>query len=566
MQTAVSRLRVVPTVSGAVLFASCALILVSACGGSDVAAVPTVARVDVTPAAPRLEVGATVQLTAAARDAQGATLARTITWATSNAAIATVSATGAAVAVAVGTVAISATASGVSGGVDLVVTPVAVASVDVSAAATNVTVGQTTPATAVLRDVRGAVLAGRTVVWTSATPAVATVSPSGVISAVAVGQATISATVEGKSGSVVITVIRVPVASVVLTMAPTVLASGQSAQGIATPRDAAGAALAGRIVTWTSSATTVASVTDSGRVLAVAAGVAIVTATSEGRSASVSVTVSGPPSDERVQVLRSMTEALPAQIASALTTNQDLLPNNPNSATQIQAKLTMLRVTTLANDISASGRNAATSVRSRDGRQIPIVTVFPLDTMARDARLGIGTVELALPLLETFFATPFPFGTVRVWSGFVIGNSGGGGQLFMEDNGTYTSRTPPSRAPYDALLTHELSHTYMGHESLTQFLEMYTYNLIRTGSADVSAWTWTRSYVPSLQANVGSAALLDVYTLIGRDAMARAYRAARVLNPPFGVTLSAAVQQLFVDEAPAALKAQVASLMARVTF
>ena len=106
----------------------------------------------------------------------------------------------------------------------------------------------------------------------------------------------------------------------------------------------------------------------------------------------------------------------------------------------------------------------------------------------------------------------------------------------------------------------------MGHESLTQFLEMYTYNLVRTGSADVSAWTWTRSYVPSLQANVGSAALLDVYTLIGRDAMARAYRAARLLNPAFGVTLSAAVQQLFVDEAPAALKAQVASLMARVTF
>ncbi len=62
-------------------------------------------------------------------------------------------------------------------------------------------------------------------------------------------------------------------------------------------------------------------------------------------------------------------------------------------------------------------------------------------------------------------------------------------------------RSSPDSAPkrqsfvHDALNTHELAHAFMGHESLNQFLEMYAYNIIRTGSADVSAWTWTRSYV-----------------------------------------------------------------------
>ena len=48
--------------------------------------------------------------------------------------------------------------------------------------------------------------------------------------------------------------------------------------------------------------------------------------------------------------------------------------------------------------------------------------------------------------------------------------------------------------------------------------------------------------------------------------MARAYRAARLLNPPCWFTFSPAVQQLFVEEAPAERTAQVAGLMASVAF
>ena len=92
----------------------------------------------------------------------------------------------------------------------------------------------------------------------------------------------------------------------------------------------------------------------------------------------------------------------------------------------------------------------------------------------------------------------------------------------------------------------------------------YGYNVLRTGSTDVGAWTFTRDYVSGREANEGVHALLDVYRLIGRDAMASAYRAVLPLRPPYGQPLSAAARQAFVDAAPAAVKAQVAAKLAKV--
>jgi uncharacterized protein YjdB len=63
---------------------------------------------------------------------------------------------------------------------------------------------------------------------------------------------------------------------------------------IATPKDAAGNALSGKTVTWSSSDTTVAKVSTSGVVKAVAAGTATIKATSENQSGQVLVTVTRP--------------------------------------------------------------------------------------------------------------------------------------------------------------------------------------------------------------------------------------------------------------------------------
>ena len=168
-----------------------------------------------------------------------------------------------------------------------------VASVDVTPATASVAVGQVVGLVATLRDANGNALSGRVVTWASSAAAVATVDSSGVVTGVAVGGAMISATSEGQSGAALVSVAAVPapVASVAVSPATASVGVGQTVQLTATPKDASGNALSGRVVTWASNAPAVAAVNGSGLVTGVTAGAATITATSEGQSGSAAVTI-----------------------------------------------------------------------------------------------------------------------------------------------------------------------------------------------------------------------------------------------------------------------------------
>src|SRR5207237_4828429 len=84
--------------------------------------------------------------------------------------------------------------------------PAPVASVTVSPAATSVSVGATVQLTATLKDASGNVLTCRSLTWASSTLGMATVSTGGLVTGVAVGAATITATSEGHTGSSAVTV------------------------------------------------------------------------------------------------------------------------------------------------------------------------------------------------------------------------------------------------------------------------------------------------------------------------------------------------------------------------
>src|SRR6059058_4738130 len=170
-----------------------------------------VASVSVTPATATIGVGQTAQYAAITRDAFGNPLGgRTVTWSSSNPAVATVNGAGQATGVAVGAATLTATSEGKSGTAALTVTNVPVASVTVSPASASVPAGQTVQLTVTPRDANGNPLSGRTVTWASSNPGVATVSGSGLVSGVAGGAATITATSEGQSGSSAITVTAPP--------------------------------------------------------------------------------------------------------------------------------------------------------------------------------------------------------------------------------------------------------------------------------------------------------------------------------------------------------------------
>jgi hypothetical protein len=174
--------------------------------------------------------------------------------------------------------------------------PAPVSSVTVTANSSTISVGQTTQAQATARDASGNILSGRTVTWRSSDPSVASVTSSGLVTAIAAGVTSIIATVDGISGSVAVTVpAPQSVASVSVSPSSSSLQVGQTVQLSATMRDASGNVLSGRSVTWTSSNPTIATVSSSGLVTARAAGAAGMTATSEGVSGGATVSVTAPP-------------------------------------------------------------------------------------------------------------------------------------------------------------------------------------------------------------------------------------------------------------------------------
>src|SRR5207249_4539476 len=193
--------------------------------------------------------------------------------------------------VAGGWATITATSEGKSGTASVTVADVPVASVTVSPTAPNMYAGGTVQLTATLKDASGNVLSGRALTWTTGNGAVGTVSASGLVTGVAVGAVTITATSEGQAGTAAVTVSTVPVASVVVNPATATVVVGATTQLSAVTKDAAGSVLSGRVISWTSSNTAIATVSAAGLVMGVAAGSATITATSEGKSGTASVTV-----------------------------------------------------------------------------------------------------------------------------------------------------------------------------------------------------------------------------------------------------------------------------------
>src|SRR5690348_11025216 len=166
-----------------------------------------VASVTVSPATASVPQGQTTQLTAVTKDANGNVLTgRGVVWSSSNQAVASVNANGLVSGVAAGSATITATSEGQSGTATITVTSVPVASVTVTPATASVGVGQTTQLTAVTKDANGNVLTGRAVTWSSGNQAVASVNGSGLVTGVAAGSATITATSEGQNGTAAITV------------------------------------------------------------------------------------------------------------------------------------------------------------------------------------------------------------------------------------------------------------------------------------------------------------------------------------------------------------------------
>jgi len=173
-----------------------------------------------------------------------------------------------------------------------VVTPVATAVTLSTTVLSFSSLGATEQLTATVQDQNEATMDGAPVSWASSAPSVASVSSSGLVTAVADGEATISATSGSAMATGSVTVDQVPesiqfdrewVAFDELDVTDMVLATVIDA--LKNPIEGA------EVVAWTTSKAEVATVDASGRVTSVGAGTAQITASFEALSASIGVTV-----------------------------------------------------------------------------------------------------------------------------------------------------------------------------------------------------------------------------------------------------------------------------------
>jgi len=184
------------------------------------------------------------------------------------------------------------------------VAPLVAAALEVAPLSARLTVGETTQLSATLRDSTGAPLSDRSVQWQSAEPSVASVSLAGLVTALSPGTAALTASGEGHSASVVVTVaapgpvIRQPEAraaepaSLAITPPTATVTVGETTRLAGELRDASGASIHSEAdIIWSSTDTTVARVSSAGLVSGIAAGTVRIIATGAGQNGSATVTV-----------------------------------------------------------------------------------------------------------------------------------------------------------------------------------------------------------------------------------------------------------------------------------
>lgn len=173
-------------------------------------------------------------------------------------------------------------------------TPV-LTSVRVSFDADTIETGLFDTATASGVDQNGASIGVAGVTWSSTSPSVATIRPDGVITGLSSGQTTLVATASGRQGQRMLTVVRPVVAHLLMSPETARLVRGATLALVTSAITVNGRVVEGRPVAFTTSDATRATVTPSGVVTALSPGDVVVTAASEGTTASTNVTVTAIP-------------------------------------------------------------------------------------------------------------------------------------------------------------------------------------------------------------------------------------------------------------------------------
>ena len=247
-------------------------------------------------------------------------------------------------------------------------TPPSVASVVVTPAAdTLVSIGDTVRLSSSALDANGNAISGKTFIWASPDSSVATVNASGLVTAVANGSATITATSDGISGSAAVAVAQAVGTVLVTPASDTLVSFGETVQLGATARDANGNAITAATFTWTSQNASVATASAAGLVTAVANGSAAVTAAFDGVTGSATVDVA------QMAATVDLTPAADTLVAFGETLQVSATARDANGNTIAGATFTWasldasIATVSAAGLVTAMGNGSVTLTATRDG-------------------------------------------------------------------------------------------------------------------------------------------------------------------------------------------------------
>jgi uncharacterized protein YjdB len=235
-----------------------------------------------------VNVGMTTQLTATILPENATD--KSVTWTSSNTAVATVDSSGMVTGVAMGKATITALSPNGKKATCSVTVNQPASSVSLSQDTASIDAGKSVSLKATVGPDEATV---KKVTWSSSDIAVATVSSSGSVKGVGRGTAVITVTtVDGGFTDTCTVTVKQPVTSVTLSQKTLIVNSGATAQLTATINPASAD---DQSVTWTSSNPAAATVDSSGKVTGIATGKATITALSpNGKKATCSVTVNQP--------------------------------------------------------------------------------------------------------------------------------------------------------------------------------------------------------------------------------------------------------------------------------
>ncbi len=347
------------------------------------------ASVQVSPSTVTLRRTNVRQFTATPRNASGAPITgQTITWQSSNSAVASVSPTGEVTAVAPGAATITATSASISGTAAVTVTEIPIGSVTLAPETRSLQVNESFIPTVTLRDTASNVLStlGRTLTWTSSNEIAATVSTTGVVTGRRAGSARITAASPDNpaiSGSTDVSVTERTVTTVVITPRSGSLRLGVPRQLAVALLDAANEPVTGRAVTWVSLTPTIATITATGIVTGNELGTARIVARIDQAADTVQFTVTRIPitsvtiSPTQASVLQGQTVTLTAVVRDSAGTEVTDRPVSWSTGNPLVATVN----NGVVSGVSTGTASISATVEERTGTASVTVLRIPVDSI-----------------------------------------------------------------------------------------------------------------------------------------------------------------------------------------